>query len=84
MSAETRMLSVFHAFDRTKLASKKDVPLIELTDGQLLFEWRHLRDKLRLRNPAKYGEIARKRPMPHPGFVVVSGGVAEWEKDPRR
>lgn len=70
-----------YRFDRGKLPMKKDVPLIELTRGQLLFEWRHLLDKLQVRNPARFHEIVkRRRPMPHAVFVLVPGGVAAWEK----
>ncbi|HEY5079942.1 MAG TPA: DNA lyase, partial [Opitutaceae bacterium] len=51
------------------------------TKGQLMYEWRHLRVKLRARAPL----VARKwrgtaEPDPHPLFRITSGGVRSWEK----
>jgi hypothetical protein len=70
-----------YSFDRSKLSPLTQTPPLSLTDGQLLLEWRHLKEKLRTRNPDRYGEIARlKEPLPHPSFVVVSGPVAAWER----
>lgn len=55
--------------------------LIPITDGQLRYELDHLRQKLLLRAPAKHTEIqSLKTPEPHPLFLVVSGGIATWEK----
>ena len=70
-----------YSFDRAKLAKAGRTAPVSLTDGQLLVEWKHLKAKLRERNPAKYREIARlKEPLPHPSFIVVPGPVALWER----
>lgn len=70
-----------YSFDRSKLPPKGDAPCLEVSDGQLLYEWKHLKRKLRLRSPVRYREISRlKEPEPHPSFVVTHGGVAEWER----
>jgi hypothetical protein len=70
-----------YTFDRTKLPPLTATPQVALTDGQLLLEWRHLKAKLRMRNPESYRRIARlKAPLPHPSFVVVPGPVAGWER----
>jgi hypothetical protein len=47
----------------------------------LLYEWRHLMAKLRVRAPL----LARRlrsitRPEPHPLFRIVPGNVRAWEK----
>ena len=69
-----------YAFDRTKLPPLTPTAPVALTDGQLLLEWRHLKAKLRTRNPESHRRIARlKTPLPHPSFLVVSGPVA-WER----
>jgi hypothetical protein len=71
-------------FDRSKLPRMKSAPPIEVTDGQLQYEWQHLTAKLRDRDPARYLRYADViDPLPHPFFVVVPGSVAAWEKVPR-
>jgi len=70
-----------YAFDRSKLPARAAVPLIDVSDGQLAYEWKHLKAKLRLRHVPSYRAISRlKLPLPHPGFAVVEGGVAPWER----
>ena len=70
-----------YSFDRSKLSPLTRTAPVALTDGQLLLEWRHLKAKLRVRNPEKYRQIGRlKEPSPHPSFVVVPGPVAAWER----
>jgi hypothetical protein len=51
------------------------------TRGQLLYEWRHLKRKLKQRDPKRLRELALvKTPAPHPLFRIVSGKVRAWEK----
>jgi hypothetical protein len=70
-----------YRFDTTKILSSKPVRRIAETDGQLLYEWRHLRAKLRLRAPLLYRRYRKiVRPEPHPLFRVVVGGIRDWEK----
>ena len=70
-----------YTFDGEKISrSRKRIRLKE-TDGQLLFEWKHLRRKLRQRAPevlATYKNI--RQPEPHPLFRISKGKVCEWEK----
>lgn len=51
------------------------------TDGQIAYEWEHLGQKLRRRNPTWYG-FAHEGVLPgaHPLFRVVAGPVAVWER----
>lgn len=57
---------------------------LTVTRGQLEFEWHHLMEKLRTRDPKRWAQLARvKRPRPNPLFRVSPGGVAEWEKGVR-
>ena len=54
---------------------------LKVTRDQLEFEWRHLLEKLRVRDPERLAELSRvKRPSPHPLFRMVRGSVAPWEK----
>jgi hypothetical protein len=51
------------------------------TDGQLLYEWKHLRAKLRVRAPHHYRELRGvTSPEPHPVFRIRPGGIRDWEK----
>ena len=67
-------------FDVTKFQMTENVALIEATQGQLDYEWAHLRAKLQARSPAVFGNIAHiAQPHVHPLFRLVDGGIAEWE-----
>lgn len=50
-------------------------------DGQLLYEWCHLKAKLRIRAPL-VGRMLRSVtiPEPHPLFHIVPGKVSDWER----
>ena len=70
-----------YAFDRSKLGSRCEVQRIDVTFGQLEFEWQHLQQKLQKRNPAV---LARWRgvavPETHPLLRRAAGPVAAWER----
>ena len=53
---------------------------MKVTRGQLEYEYRHLLEKLKIRDEEKYREVLRREPEPHPIFVVVEGEVEPWEK----
>ena len=68
-------------FDGRKIHRRKTKKQMIETDGQLLYEWQHLKAKLKNRSPwlfSKYKE--EKQPLPHPIFRIVSGNVRRWEK----
>ena len=74
-----------YRLDETKLPRVRVAGTIELTDGQLRYEWKHLKAKLRARDAVAFRRVARIAiPEPHPLFVVVPGPVAGWEITPRR
>ncbi|SEK39616.1 pyrimidine dimer DNA glycosylase/endonuclease V [Nitrosovibrio tenuis] len=54
---------------------------IEETEGQLLYEWAHLRAKLHRRTPDLHRQFRSIIiPEPHPLFRIVPGSIREWEK----
>ena len=68
-------------FDASKISGHKLRSQIEETSGQLLYEWAHLRAKLRKRVPEVYRQIRLvKTPEAHPLFRIVPGGIREWER----
>lgn len=67
-------------FDAGKIARKRGSQTIRTTRGQLLYEWEHLRRKLRLRAPQRLRELADvQAPEPHPLFEIVPGEIEPWE-----
>ena len=72
-----------YRFDRSKLPLVGTAAQLEVSDGQLRFEWQHLLAKLRQRDPARQKRFAMiVDPLPHPFFAVVPGSVAAWERVP--
>jgi len=68
-------------FDGSKIGDVRSRQKIRETRGQLLYEWRHLKRKLKKRDPLRLREVAAlKNPAPHPLFKIIPGEVREWEK----
>jgi Pyrimidine dimer DNA glycosylase len=69
-----------YKFSVDKIAPSDATARIECTRGQLLYEWNHLREKLRLRDAGRYGEIKDiEEPKAHPIFKIIEGDVESWE-----
>jgi hypothetical protein len=69
-----------YRFDRSKLSHPGERTTIPITQGQLIFEWHHLLEKLRHRNPAQHDTLKHlDSPEAHPMLMVVSGEVETWE-----
>ena len=71
-----------YRFDRQKI-DRPGLPtsLIEVTEGQLAFEWAHLGAKLAARHEQGYARwLAAGQPTPHPLFRLVPGPVQAWER----
>ncbi len=70
-----------YRFDAGKIASGGTAPLIDVPQGQIDFEWRHLTTKLEARAPAWRAALGTPHPLaPHPLFRTIAGGIAEWER----
>jgi hypothetical protein len=70
-----------YRFDTSKIPRRKFAGRLPETDGQLLYEWSHLKAKLRARAPELYRQFRRiGTPDPHPLFRIVPGGVKDWER----
>ena len=69
-----------YRFDRTRLRADADPTLrCPVTDGQLAYEWAHLRAKVGGRDPDALPRLGAG-PDAHPLFEVVPGPVAAWER----
>ncbi len=74
-----------YQFDRHRIATRSSRSALSVTEGQLLFEWSHLRVKLGRRNPRWSERLdGIDLPLPHPCFQVIPGEVAEWERGASR
>jgi len=73
-------------FDRKKIGRTSNcdgkLQRIPVTQGQLRYEWKHLRMKLARRDPKwlQAIEMMRGRKETSPAFRVVAGAVEAWEK----
>src|SRR5476651_2054620 len=68
-------------FDASKIVAQRSRGKIKETRGQLLYEWRHLKRKLKRRDLKRLREFtAVKIPAPHPLFKIIPGAVRVWEK----
>ena len=64
-----------------RLCTGGTVARVDVTRGQLDFEWRHLLAKLEKRNPPVLEALQNTGdPAPHPLFRVVPGAIEEWER----
>jgi hypothetical protein len=70
-----------YCFDATKIIAHTDTDKIDVTRGQLDFEWNHLLNKLVFRDPVRYG-MFKKLDMPetHPIFCLTEGDIETWER----
>jgi hypothetical protein len=73
-------------FDAGKLSGIRSRGRLAVTLGQLAFEWRHLRSKLRARDPTRLRQLPRTIAAieTHPLFRVVPGPIAGWERGEER
>jgi hypothetical protein len=68
-------------FDGNKIPRKKTRHKIKVTEGQLLYEWRHLKRKLKKQDYKRYLQTRYiKIPEVHPLFHIVQGKVRDWER----
>jgi len=70
-----------YRYDAAKLPDRQATNVIDETEGQLAYEWEHLKRKLARRSPRLYREIEGiAAAQPHPLFRIVPGEARDWEK----
>lgn len=70
-----------YRFAAAKISRARAPGCLAVARGQLEFEWQHLMEKLKVRDPRWQARLAAvETPQPHPLFRVVRGDVAPWEK----
>lgn len=70
-----------YRFDRSRIGRRGTSARIDVTCGQLDFEWRHLLAKLEVRAPDRFEALREAgEPSLHPLFRLTPGGIADWER----
>jgi hypothetical protein len=68
-------------FDRKKIGVVRTASKLPVTSGQLAFELRHLKNKVRTRSRPTYRALdGITDPEPHPLLTIVPGDVEGWER----
>lgn len=68
-------------FDIRKIARGGHVECMNVTDGQIKYEWGHFMSKLQKRDHPRFIELRSVRKIDsHPLFTIIHGGVEDWEK----
>lgn len=67
-------------FDEKKINLTSQSAKIEVTQGQLEYEFEHLRKKLAIRDTAAFERIASVTEIAtNPLFTIIGGGIENWE-----
>lgn len=67
-------------FDKSKFQSITKKPTLNVTQGQINYEWKHLLKKLKERDAERYSSTKKmEHPNVHPLFKIVPGEVEDWE-----
>jgi len=75
-----------YSFDKSKIMKPREIAeKIKLTEGQMFYELKILKERMEKRNPMKYREIVKleeegERIEPHPLFKLIKGDVEPWER----
>ncbi len=70
-----------YAFDIRKIEPARKTVSLNVTTGQMAYEWAHLLAKLEVRNPALYRKWRNvEMPEAHSIFTVHAGDVESWER----
>ncbi len=68
-------------FNRNKIVNKKNNSMITVTSGQVEYEFKHLLEKLRKRDPDLYLPLEGiEKIKVNPIFKKISGIIEEWER----
>ena len=68
-------------FKRERIGFKFLDSKMEVTDGQMLYEFKHLKRKLKMRDPERYDLLINLDfPRPNPVFEVIKGDIEPWER----
>ena len=68
-------------FNKEKIGNTQGSITINVTSGQIEYEFTHLLKKLKIRDPKKYKKYKNCKNIKHfPTFKVIPGKIETWEK----
>lgn len=69
-----------YTFERSKIDWNCSECKLIVTTGQMEYESKHLLNKLRERDPARWKTVKSNRQFEsHPMFTIIEGTIADWE-----
>ena len=69
-----------YVFDASKFSKSDNIKKLSVTSGQLEYEFRHLLNKLKIRDQERWLKINNTKVIKHhPLFIVVKGNIEDWE-----
>ncbi|MGF7118416.1 pyrimidine dimer DNA glycosylase/endonuclease V [Methanobacterium oryzae] len=88
LSIDTYLFNVYeeskrrnYNFDREKIGFEFTESKIDVTSGQMMYELKHLKRKLKIRDFERYKELKQiKFPDPNPIFKIKEGEIEPWER----
>ena len=70
-----------YKFDKRKIGKFLTKKKIKVAKGQIDYEFKHLKKKLKIRDKERYKELMKiKKPLANPLFIVKKGPIEDWEK----
>lgn len=70
-----------YKFDASKIHTRRANGCVQVSRGQMIYEWELFKSKLAKRDPKKLNEIQDIfEPEPHPLFKVTEGPPENWER----
>ena len=70
-----------YTFDVSKIAMRRGSVTIPVTNGQLAYEFTHLKQKLRQRDPKRLQLVGKSESVKANSiFKTVDGPIAPWER----
>src|SRR5277367_4089027 len=70
-----------YVFDVSKIAMRRGTVTIPVTNGQLAYEFTHLKQKLRKRDPKRLQRVGKSESVKvNSIFKTVDGPIAPWER----
>jgi hypothetical protein len=70
-----------YSFNQAKIKPVRSLPHLPAHQGQMDYEWNHLKQKLQKRDQTRYRTLLTiNHPKSHPLFRLRPGNVHNWEK----
>lgn len=70
-----------YCFDKTKIGKHKTNKKININKGQIEYEFKHLKKKLKTRDNIRYkGLLEVKKIQANPLFIIKKGPIEKWER----